>query len=195
MPKIDYPQVIEEDQQELENLELENLELENLEKHHRYTHLFRRVKMLRLLKSGECANLGQVAEALGHSWRQRQRWFAAYGRGGSSELLVSRVHERGPKELVTAEKRSGSSGRGHEEGRDRHHRPGASVSFAQRRGFYAHPESVGALLRRRKVRLKTGRPRHEKADPKEQEAFKKSSPRRSKEGVTQAPALPRSGNR
>jgi Winged helix-turn helix len=41
-------------------------------------------------------------------------------------------------------------------------------------------ESVGALLRRRKVKLKTGRPRHEKADKEEQEAFKKSSPRKLK---------------
>lgn len=38
MPNIDYPRVIEEDPKELE-------------KRHRYTHLFHRVKMLRLLKS------------------------------------------------------------------------------------------------------------------------------------------------
>lgn len=49
--------------------------------------------------------------------------------------------------------------------------------FLLKRGIdYAHPESVGALLRRRKVKLKTGRPRHEKADPKERDAFKKTSP-------------------
>jgi transposase len=49
----------------------------------------------------------------------------------------------------------------------------------ERAVHYAHSESVGGLLRRRKVKLKTGRPRHEKADPEEeQEAFKKSSPRR-----------------
>lgn len=41
---------------------------------------------------------------------------------------------------------------------------------------YSHPESVAGLLRRRKVKLKTGRPRHEKADDAEQEEFKKSSP-------------------
>ncbi|MDQ3361469.1 MAG: winged helix-turn-helix domain-containing protein [Actinomycetota bacterium] len=38
---------------------------------------------------------------------------------------------------------------------------------------YAHPDGVGQLLRRRKVKLKTGRPRHERADQEEQEAFKK----------------------
>jgi hypothetical protein len=93
MPMIDYPQVIEEDQEELEKLE----------KRHRYTHLFHRVRMLRLLKSGECTNLGQAADALGFSWRQCQRWFAAYRRGSLGELLLSRLDERGPKELVTDE--------------------------------------------------------------------------------------------
>jgi hypothetical protein len=43
MPKILYPQVIQENPRELEKLE----------KHHRYTHLFQRVRMLRLLKSGK----------------------------------------------------------------------------------------------------------------------------------------------
>ncbi len=36
---------------------------------------------------------------------------------------------------------------------------------------YAHPDGVGQLLRRHKVKLKTGRPRHEEADQREQEAF------------------------
>ena len=41
---------------------------------------------------------------------------------------------------------------------------------------YSHPDGVGQLLRHRKVNLKTGRPRHEKDDAQEQEAFKKTSP-------------------
>jgi transposase len=92
------------------------------------------------------------------------------------ELLLSRVHERGPKEIVTQE-----AFQELEEAMKR----GEIATVAQAHGFlsergahYAHPESVGGLLRRRKVKLKTGRPRHEKADTKEQEAFKKSSPRR-----------------
>jgi len=168
MPNIDYPQVIEEDPQELAKLE----------KRHRYSHLFHRVKMLRLLKSEECANLGQAAEALGYSRRQCQRWFIVYRREGLEELLVSRVGERGPKELVT-EEAFGELEEAMKGGEI------ATVAQAHRflreRGIrYAHPESVGGLLRRRKVKLKTGRPRHEKADAEEQEAFKKSSPRRSK---------------
>ena len=60
MPKILYAQVIKEDPHELEKLE----------KYHRYTHLCQRVRMLRLLKSGACRNLGEATDALGYSWRQ-----------------------------------------------------------------------------------------------------------------------------
>src|SRR3712207_6184835 len=77
MPKILYPQVIEEDPHPRE--------LKKLEKQHRYTHLYQRVRMLRLLRSGECSNLAEAADALGYSWRQCQRWFATYREGG--ELL------------------------------------------------------------------------------------------------------------
>jgi Helix-turn-helix domain len=93
MPKILYSRVIEEDPQQLEELE----------KYHRYSHLFQRVKMLRLLQSEECRNLGEAAQALGYSWRQCQRWFASYQQGGLEELFKSRVSERGPQELVTPE--------------------------------------------------------------------------------------------
>jgi transposase len=166
MPNIDYPQVIEEAQEELEKLE----------RRHRYSHLFHRVKMLRLLKSEVCSSLGEAAKALGYSRRQCQRWFLTYRKEGLEGLLVSRVHERGPTEIVTQE--------AFEELQEAMKR-GEIATIAQahrfllRRGVqYAHPESVGGLLRRRKVKLKTGRPRHEKADAQEQEAFKKSSPRR-----------------
>ena len=73
MAKILYSQVIDEDPKELKELE----------KYHRYTHLFQRLRMLRLLRSGECRNLGEAAQALGYSWRQCQRWFQATNRAGS----------------------------------------------------------------------------------------------------------------
>lgn len=174
MPNIDYPRVIEEDPEELEKLE----------KRHRYSHLFHRVKMLRLLKSEESSSLGEAAEALGYSRRQCQRWFIAYRREGLEELLVSRVGERGPKELITEEAFAEL-----EEAMKR----GEIATIAQAHRFlsergvrYAHPESVGGLLRRRKVKLKTGRSRHEKANGKEREAFKKSSPGRSSRRATSA---------
>ncbi len=164
MPKIHYPRVITEDPQELKRLE----------KQHRYSHLFQRVRMLRLLKSEQCRNLGEAADALGYSWRQCQRWFASYKEGGLEELLKSRVSERGRQELVTPEALEDL-----EEAMKRGEI--ATISEAEeflreRHGIeYAHPDGVGQFLRRHKVKKKTGRPRHEKADPKEQEAFKKTS--------------------
>jgi hypothetical protein len=85
--------------------------------------------------------------------------------------LVSRVDERGPKELITDE--------AFEELQEAMKRGEISTvaqahEFLVNRGIgYTHPESVGGLLRRRKAKLKTGRPRHEKADPQEQEDFNK----------------------
>jgi transposase len=165
MPKIHYSQVIKEDPQELKKLE----------RYHRYTHLFQRVRMLRLLKTEESTNLGEAARALGYSWRQCHRWFASYNKGGLQELLKSRLSERGRQELVTQEAFEDL-----EEAMKRGEI--ATISEAdqflrERHGIeYAHPDGVGQLLRRHKVKLKTGRPRHEEADPQEQQAFKKSSP-------------------
>lgn len=167
MPHIDYPEVIQESPKELQKLE----------KRHRYSHLFHRVRLLRLLKSGECRSLGEAAQALGYSWRQCQRWFATYSKGGLKELLVSRVHERGPRELVTDEAF---------EELEEAMKKGQIATIVQAQQFlaqrgieYAHPESVGQLLKRRQVKLKSGRPRHHKANQEEQERFKKSSPRTS----------------
>jgi transposase len=164
MPHIDYPNVIAESPKQLHELE----------KRHRYTHLFQRVRMLRLLKSGRCCNLGEAAEALGYSRRQCQRWWSTYAQGGVDELLVSRVAERGRQEFITEEAW---------EELEEVMKEGRIATYAQAHAFlrdrgieYANPDSVGQLFRRRKAKLKTGRPRHEKADPQKQEAFKKTSP-------------------
>lgn len=166
MPHIDYPQVISESQEELEKLE----------KRHRYSHLFHRVRMLGLLKSEECSTLGEAAKSLGYSRRQGQRWFRAYKEGGMDEMLTSRVDERGRSELVSEE---AFEELGEAMKRGEIATVAQAHEFLVERGIgYSHPESVGGLLRRRKVKLKTGRPRHEKADEGDQETFKKSSPRR-----------------
>ena len=168
MAKILYTQAITEDPNDLKELE----------KRHRYSHLFQRLRMLRLLKSGECSNLGEAAQALGYSWRQCQRWFATYKEDGIEELLKSRVHERGRQELVTPEaledlKETMKMGQIATIGQ-------ADEFLRERHGIeYAHPDGVGQLLRRHKIKLKSARPRHEEADPEEQDAFKKTSLARS----------------
>ena len=131
--------------------------------------------MLRLLQSEECRNLGEAAKTLGYSWRQCQRWFASYRKGGLQELLKSRVGERGRQELVTPEAFEELE-EAMKKGQIATIRQ-ADEFLRERHGIeYAHPDGVGQLLRRRKVKLKTGRPRHEKVDQEEQEAFKKTSP-------------------
>ena len=128
MAKILYPQVITEDVDDLKELE----------KYHRYSHLFQRVRMLRLLKSEECSNLGEAARAL-EDLKQTMKLGKIATISEADEFL-----------------------------RERH-------------GIeYAHPDGVGQLLRRHKIKLKTGRPRHEEADPEEQDAFKKTSWARSR---------------
>jgi transposase len=96
------------------------------------------------------------------------------------ELLKSRVHERGRQELVTPEAL---------EDLKETMKMGEIATISQAGGFlrehhgieYAHPDGVvGQLLRRHKIKLKTGRPRHEEADPEEQDAFKKTSRARSR---------------
>ena len=57
----------------------------------------------------------------------------------------------------------------------------ADEFLRERHGIeYAHRDGVGQLLRPHKIKLKTGRPRHEEADPEEQDAFKKTSRVRSR---------------
>ena len=164
MPHIDYPNVITETPEQLRKLE----------KHHRYTHLFQRVRMLRLLKSGQCRNLGEAADALGYSRRQCQRWWDAYTGGGASGLLVSRVAERGRQELVTDQAWEELE-EAMKEGKIATY-TGAHAFLCERGIEYSGPDSVGGLFRHRKAKPKTGRPRHQKADSQEQEAFKKSLP-------------------
>lgn len=166
MPHIDYSRFIEESEEELRKLG----------KRHRYTHLFHRVRMLALLKREEYSTIEETAKSLGFSRRQAQRWFASYKEGGMEKMLESRVEERGRGELVSEEAFSEL---------EEAMKAGEIATIAQAHEFllergigYSHPESVGGLLRRRKVKLKSGRPRHEKADQREQEAFKKSSLRR-----------------
>jgi transposase len=102
------------------------------------------------------------------------------------ELLVSRVGEHGRRELITEEawtelKEAIKEGEIASIAQ-------AHASLAQRAISYTDSSSVGQLLKRHQLKLKTGRPRHRKADPQEQERFKKTSPRASGEKVSSSPA-------
>lgn len=148
-------------------------ELRKLEQRHRYSHLMQRVKMLRLLKTGECRSLTEAAAALSYSRRQCQRWLDSYRAGGLAALLENRIAQRGRREWVNAEawealqtalKRGDIATYGQ-----------ARALLAEHGVHYKDETGVLRLFRRHQIRLKTGRPVHEKADAEVQAAFKKTS--------------------
>jgi transposase len=162
---IDYQNLIRETEEDLLKLQ----------KKHRSTHLSHRLRMLRLLKSGTSQSIKQAADMLGYSWRQCQRWITTYKKEGLSTLLIDQTHKRGNhKERVTLE-----AWRTLEEAMQR----GEIDTYERAREFltehgvhYKDQSSIFRLFKRHKVKAKTGRYRHKKADPQEQEAFKKTSP-------------------
>jgi len=159
---VDYQRIIKESEKEL-------LELE---KRHRYSHLMQRLKVLRLLKSGECSSLSQAAKTIDYSFRQCHRWLTDYRKGGLESLLENRVSQRGRKDWQneaawTALQKALAAGEiaTYEQAR---------VLLAKQGVVYQGVSGVARFFQRHKLKLKTGRPRYEKADPQQQVAFKKT---------------------
>lgn len=161
---IAYPQVITETVEELRACE----------QHLRGTAAAPRVQMLRLLKSGEATNVPQVATLVGYSPRQIQRWWQTYRIAGL--VALSRIyHPAGKPAQLTEEAWMGlqaelDAGRigGQEEARR---------YLAERWGVhYQSIHGISYQFKRRKVKWKTGRRRHAKADAAAQAAFKQISP-------------------
>jgi transposase len=129
--------------------------------------------MLRLLKTGAYRSRRALADVLGYSERQLHRWFVAYREGGLGAMLAYGT-PAGAAERVTAEAWAGleaemAAGR---IGRLKD----AQAYLADHHGIAYSVGGLSDLFQRRKVKLKTGRPRHVKASAEEQEAFKKTVP-------------------
>jgi len=146
--------------------------LEAQEKKLRRSVVSYRVKMLRLLKSGESRSLASTAEQLGYSLRQCQRWFRCYRQGGLEALLKFEQPRRGERMTQAAW-----------EALDRAMKAGEVATLEETRQLlaeqgvpYKSVAGVSSLLIRHKVKLKTGRPRHQQTDEAAQAAFKKTSP-------------------
>lgn len=146
--------------------------LEVKEKQLRRSALSYRVRMLRLLKSGECLSLAKAAEQLGYSLRQCQRWLLSYRQGGMEALL--RYEQPRRPERMTQEAWQAL---------DEAMKAGEVATLEEARQLlalqgvlYKSIGGVSALLIRHKVKLKTGRPRHQQTDEAAQAAFKKTSP-------------------
>jgi len=142
-----------------------------LEHTHRRSPLVVRLKMLRLLKSGLYRSRRALADVLGFSERQLHRWFETYRTGGIDALLTTE-RRTGPAERVTAdawdalviEMKGGRIGRLED----------ARQWLAEHHGIAYSVAGLSDLFKRRKVKLKTGRPRHVNASATEQQAFFKT---------------------
>ena len=145
-------------------------ELQRLEKRQHHSAVSYRVRMLRLLKGGECRSIAAAAKELGYSLRQCQRWWQSYREGGVGTLMAfeqPRRSERMTTEAWEALFRAMKAGEVAtlEEARQ---------LLLQQGVYYQGVAGVSALLIRHKVKLKTGRPRHRKSDEAIQEMFKKT---------------------
>jgi putative transposase len=134
-----------------------------------------RVRLLRLLKEGQVAGLAAAARLLGCSQRTAERWWQRYRTGGLTALLApgrpggarTRITEPAWAGLLE-EMRAGHIGGLH----------AAQVYLRERWGIGYGIDALSKLFQRRKVKLKTGRPRHRRApSTAEQAAFKKGAGR------------------
>lgn len=88
--RVDYCQLISEDESELGALE----------RRLRGTPSVARVQMLRLLKSGQAPSLRSCAQILGYSQRQLNRWWEQYRREGIEALTAAPSPPRRPSQLT-----------------------------------------------------------------------------------------------
>jgi transposase len=118
-----------------------------------------RIRMLRFLKEERVVGVSQAAEILGYSVRTVQRWWQCYREGGVAERITPEAWEG-----LQAEMRAGRIGGLHE----------AQVYLRDTWHIGYGIDAISKLFRRRKTKLKTGRPHHRKAaSPAAQAAFKK----------------------
>jgi len=132
-----------------------------------------RVRLLRLLKTGQAGSLPEAAALLGYSTVQVTRWWACYRQRGLAGLLKQPTRPGRPSQLTAAAWR----GLEHEMRAGRITRLEDARQYLQHRWEirYASVNGVWRLLRRRCVKFKTGRRRHRQADAAAQAAFKKTS--------------------
>jgi transposase len=161
--RITYPQAIQESEEDLTRLE----------QRLRGQRAADRVRMLRLLKSGTVKSLKDCAPLVGYSVIQLTRWWERYQAQGLAELLKQQKPV-GQASKLTAEAWEGlmvAMRAGHiatmQDARDYLEREWA-IS-------YKNGKSLWWLFKKQRVKWKTGRRRHKKANAEQQAAFKKTS--------------------
>lgn len=90
--RTNYPRAIRQDP----------AQLQESERPLRGTPLASRVRLLRLLKTGQARSLPEAADLLGYSTVQVTRWWACYRQRGLTGLLKKPTHPGRPSQLTTA---------------------------------------------------------------------------------------------
>ena len=161
--RINYPKTIGESE----------ADLTELEQHLRGQKAADRVRMLRLLKSGTVKSLKDCAPLLGYSLIQVTRWWERYRTEGLAEL-VKQQKPVGQPGKVTAQAWEGLLAA---------MRKGDMATMEDARDYLEHEwgirykngKSLWWLFKKHRVKWKTGRRRHKKANAEQQAAFKKPS--------------------
>ena len=161
--RIKYPKAIQESEEELTRLE------QSL----RGQKAADRVRVLRLLKSGTVKSLKDCAPMVGYSVSQLTRWWERYRAEGLAGVL-KRQKPTGKASRLTAEAWAGLL---------QAMRAGHIVTMQEARNYlerewsisYKNGKSLWWLFKKHRVKWKTGRRRHKKANAEQQAAFKKTS--------------------
>ncbi len=161
--RIKYPKAIQESEEELTRLE------QSL----RGQKAADRVRVLRLLKSGTVKSLKDCAPMVGYSVSQLTRWWERYRAEGLAGVL-KRQKPTGKASRLTAEAWAGLL---------QAMRAGHIVTMQDARNYlerewgisYKNGKSLWWLFKKHRVKWKTGRRRHKKANAEHQAAFKKTS--------------------
>ncbi len=161
--RIKYPKAIQESEEELTRLE------QSL----RGQKVADRVRVLRLLKSGTVKSLKDCAPMVGYSVIQLTRWWERYRADGLAGML------RRQKPAGKASKLSPEAWVGLLQAM----RAGHIATMQDARNYlerewgisYKNGKSLWWLFKKHRVKWKTGRRRHKKANAEQQAAFKKTS--------------------
>jgi len=161
--RIKYPKAIQESEEELTRLE------QSL----RGQKAADRVRVLRLLKSGTVKSLKDCAPMVGYSLSQLTRWWERYRAEGLAGVLKQQK-PAGKASRLTAEAWAGLL---------QAMRAGHIATMQDARNYlerewgirYKNGKSLWWLFKKHRVKWKTGRRRHQKANAEQQAAFKKTS--------------------
>jgi transposase len=161
--RIKYAKAIQESEEELTRLE----------QRLRGQKAADRVRVLRLLKSGTVKSLKDCAPMVGYSVSQLVRWWERYRADGLAGML-KRQKPAGKASKLSPEAWAGLL---------QAMRSGRITTMQDARNYlekewgivYKNGKSLWWLFKKHRVKWKTGRRRHKKANAEQQAAFKKTS--------------------